>query len=350
MDRYIGADAHQASVTFCVLDATGKVVRQDVVETRGRPLVDYVKGISGRLHLCLEEGEWCNWLHEILSGHVAELVVYRPQWRPGPKSDAIDAHGLAEKLRTGKIERPVYKGKAFRELREAARIYTKITRDAARVKNRIRSVYRSRGLAGLGPEVFDPRKRDRVEKLLPGFLRGPIQLLGAELDFLGELKARAEERMLTASHRHRIARVLESAPGMGAVRVAQMIPIVMTPYRFRTKRQFWSYCGFGIVTRSSSDWVRQNGQWSKAPVIQTRGLSFHHNRTLKMIFKGAATTVIAHCGPNPLREDYDRLLDNGTKPNLAKLTIARKVSAIVLAMWKTGVRYDPERRKVLTTP
>ncbi len=26
----------------------------------------------------------------------------------------------------------------------------------------------------------------------------------------------------------------------------------MTPHRFRTKRQFWSYCGLGIVTRSSS--------------------------------------------------------------------------------------------------
>ena len=78
-------------------------------------------------------------------------------------------------------------------------------------------------------------------------------------------------------------------------------------------------------------------------MAQTRGLSFSHNRTLKAIFKGAATTVIAHSGPNPLRENYDRLLTHGTKPNLAKLTIARQIAAIVLAMWKRQEGYKPER-------
>lgn len=120
-------------------------------------------------------------------------------------------------------------------------------------------------------------------------------------------------------------------------------PIVVTPHRFRTKRQFWSYRGFGIVTRSSADWVRERDQWVRARVAQTRGLNFNHNRLLKALFKGAATTVIAHAGPNPLRADYDRLCNNGTKPNLAKVTVARKIAAIVLAMWKTEERYEPGR-------
>jgi transposase len=167
--------------------------------------------------------------------------------------------------------------------------------------------------------------------------------LGEELDHLGTLKGLAEKQMIVASHRLKISRLLETAPGMGPVRVAQMIPIVVTPYRFRTKRQFWSYCGFAVVTRSSSDWVRESGRWIKSRVIQTRGLSFSHNRMLKMIFKGAATTVIAHSGSNPLRSGYDRQLNAGTKPNLAKLTVARKVAAIGLAMWKREERCDPER-------
>jgi len=162
-----------------------------------------------------------------------------------------------------------------------------------------------------------------------------------ELDALTELKDRAEKQMVKEAHRHRIARILETAPGLGPIRVAQMMPIVITPHRFRTKRQFWSYCGFGIVTRSSTDWVRENNAWVRARVVQTRGLSYCHNRTLKMIFKGAATMVIAHTGPTPLREDYDRLLENGTKPNLAKLTVARKIAAIVLAMWKHEEKYHP---------
>jgi hypothetical protein len=92
-------------------------------------------------------------------------------------------------------------------------------------------------------------------------------MLGWELDELMEVKGEAEAAMLRESHRHKIARLLEAVPGMGPVRVAQLLPIVITPHRFRTKRQFWSYCGFGIVRRSSSDWVREDGQWVPASVF-----------------------------------------------------------------------------------
>ena len=52
---------------------------------------------------------------------------------------------------------------------------------------------------------------------------------------------------------------------LGEIRVAQMIAVVMTPDRFRTRQQFWSYCGLGIVTRSSSDWVQtSDGRWARA--------------------------------------------------------------------------------------
>jgi transposase len=196
--------------------------------------------------------------------------------------------------------------------------------------------------------VYKPQKRGAIARGLPAPNQRSVRLLGKELDQLLELKEMAERAMLDESHRHRITRILETAPGLGPIRVAQMVPIVVTPYRFRTKRQFWSYSGFGVVTRSSGDWVRENGRWVKAQVVQTRGLSFSHNRMLKAIFKGAATTVISHSGPNVLREDYDRLLENGTKPNLAKLTIARKVAAIVLSMWKKEKKYDPRRHRSLT--
>ena len=51
----------------------------------------------------------------------------------------------------------------------------------------------------------------------------------------------------------------------------------------------------------------------KAQVQQTRGLSLSYNHQLKWIFKGAATTVIAHSGANPLRTHYDALLETGTR-------------------------------------
>jgi len=51
----------------------------------------------------------------------------------------------------------------------------------------------------------------------------------------------------------------------------------VTPHHFRTKRQFWSYCGPGIVPRSSSDWVQTaDGGWFKARSPDER--SFYANR------------------------------------------------------------------------
>ncbi len=36
-------------------------------------------------------------------------------------------------------------------------------------------------------------------------------------------------------------------------------------------------------------------------------------------------------------------MDDDTKPNLAKLTIARQIASITLALWRTGERYDPKK-------
>ena len=99
----------------------------------------------------------------------------------------------------------------------------------------------------------------------------------------------------------------------------------------------------GIVTRSSSDWVQAaDGGWIKARVPQTRGLSRQYNHGLKDIFKGAATTVITQRNKDPIYARYDRLLAGGTKPTLAKLSLARMIAATVLRMWKDEEEYDPD--------
>ena len=344
MERYIGGDVHAASVTMSVRSEAGKIVRRDVVETNGSALVGYIKQQPGHVHLCIEESEWSGWLYEILNPHVAEFVVYRPKWRPGAKSDKLDADDLSDRMRTGKVGVPVYKDrKQFARLREVARSHSMLTRDQARVKTRIKSLYRSRGISCAGDAVYRPSRRDAHVQKLPPVLQTTALWLGRELDALVVLQEETGKALLRESHRHPIARILETAPGFGPKRAAQLIPIVVTPWRFRSKKQFWSYCGFGILTHTSSDWQKGEQGWQRAPVSQTRGLYRSYNHTLKWIFKGAATTVIAHCGRSPLRDHYDGLLENGTKPNLAKLTIARRIAAIVLAMWKAEEKYDPKK-------
>ena len=75
MDRYIGLDAHASSCTVAVVGPSGKKLHSQVLETNGRTLIDFIRTIPPDRHLCLEEGKHANWLYEILSPHVQEIVV-----------------------------------------------------------------------------------------------------------------------------------------------------------------------------------------------------------------------------------------------------------------------------------
>ena len=70
---------------------------------------------------------------------------------------------------------------------------------------------------------------------------------------------------------------------------------------------------------------------------------------MKEVFKGAAHLVATQMKSHPLHQDYQHLLDGGLKPNLAMVTIARRIAAAVLAMWKHVEAYDPEKHRSHTT-
>ncbi len=255
---------------------------------------------------------------------------------------------MAEALRIGAIETRVYKGVGqFGQLRELSRGYSMVVGDSVRVQNRIKSLYRSRGIPVSRKEVYGPASREKRLRKLPTKTRPLATILYQELVGVEDLRKRAEKEMLAEARKHKITRTLMTCPGIGPIRVAQMLPIVVTPHRFSNKRSFWAYGGLAIVTRSSSDWARaRDGSWVRMPVQQTRGLNRNHNRTLKQIFKGAATTVIIRADrKDPLYQHYQRLLDGGTKPNLAKLSIARQIASIVLSMWRSEEVYNSAKLK-----
>jgi transposase len=63
-------------------------------------------------------------------------------------------------------------------------------------------------------------------------------------------------------------------PSIGPIRSAVLLSILQTPHRFRTKRQLWTYSGFGIETQSSADHRSVDGQLQRAKKqISIRGLN-----------------------------------------------------------------------------
>ena len=345
MKRYIGLDVHAASTTIAVIGPSGRRLRTMVVETNGRSLIEALQLVAGERHICLEEGTQSSWLYEVLSPHAAEVVVACGWPQRGPKSDDKDAYWLAEQLRIGAVKQRVFKEVGiFRRLRELSRVHTMLVRDVVRVQNRIRSVYRCCGVRTAGSPVYSAKARGKWIEQLPGLQQTVAERLYEQYDALEPIRRQAQKELVAESHHHDISHVLESCPGLGPIRVAQQLPIVVSPWRFRTKRQFWSYSGLGIVMRSSADWIQKpGGGWAWADKQQTRGLNRRHNHPLKQIFKGAATSILMQHRTDPLFDYYQRLVDSGTKPNLAKVSLARKVAAITLSMWKQGKEYDPKQ-------
>ena len=222
------------------------------------------------------------------------------------------------------------------------RTYECLVADTTRVMNRIKAIFRSRGIACAGHDVYRQDRREQwLEKLAERRVRARAESLYQQLAALKELRHVARQRMLKESRRHPASKLLMGVPKLGQVRVAQIIATVDTPHRFRTKRQFWAYLGLAVVMRTSAEYrvVGQAVQKAKrAPA--TRGLNTNHNHRLKGVFKAAATSA---CASEPFKQQYEALLAQGIDPALARLTVARKLAAITLAIWKHGEKFAAER-------
>ncbi len=84
--------------------------------------------------------------------------------------------------------------------------------------------------------------------------------------------------------------------------------------------------------------IRTQGQ----PVF-IRGLNRNHNHDLKNLFKSAATSAAAR--PGVFREFYENLLKKGMRAEMARLTLARKMAAVTLHVWKKGEAFDAQQLK-----
>ena len=111
--KYIGMDVHKEKISVAVLNSSGKLVMESILETKASTIIQFVQGLRGDLHVTLEEGTWAAWLYDLLRPYVTEVVVCDPRknalLKDGNKSDRIDARKLAELLYLDKLK-AVYHG------------------------------------------------------------------------------------------------------------------------------------------------------------------------------------------------------------------------------------------------
>ena len=161
--KYIGFDVHQETISVAVLNSSGQLAMECVLETKASTILQFLQGLRGDLHLTFEEGTWASWLYDLLRPYVTKIVVCDPRrnalLKDGSKSDRIDARKLAELLRSHLL-RSVYHGEhGVRALKELARSYLTISKDLTRVMTRLKALYRSWAIPCRGQQVYAPRHR-----------------------------------------------------------------------------------------------------------------------------------------------------------------------------------------------
>jgi transposase len=350
--KYIGMDVHKESISIAVMNAAGKIGMECVIETKASTILEFVDGLRGNVHVTFEEGTSAAWLYDLLKPRVTKLVVCDPRknksMREGNQSDKIDARRLAELLRLDHLT-AVYHGEhGLRTLKELVRSYLTITKDLGRVMTWVKAIYRSWAIPCTGKQVYAAGHRaEWLAKIQEAGVRRRAEFYYQQLDALRVLRQQVRRDLLAESKKQQAWKRLCQIPSIGPIRSAALLGILQTPHRFRTKRQLWTYSGLGIETHSSADHRSVHGQLQRSKKsVLVRGLNRNCNHDLKNLFKGAA--VVASSKPGPFEQFYAALVAKGMRPEMARLTLARKIATIVLIIWKKGVCFDANHLKPQT--
>lgn len=161
--KYVGMDVHKAITVIVVLDAIGQVESRSQVKTKAENLCDFFRGMSGKVEVVFEEGTHSAWLYKLLKPLVASVTVCDPRHNKliddGNKSDDEDAGTLARLLRMGAVK-AVYKGDdQQQQLKEICRAYDNLVEDSTRVQNRLKAIYRGRGISCPGHALYRADQR-----------------------------------------------------------------------------------------------------------------------------------------------------------------------------------------------
>jgi len=341
--NYIGMDVHQTSTAIVVVDDEGKVLQRTVVKTEGKTLRGLVSALPGRKELTFEEGSMSEWLFGILEPVVDRLVVCNPMANKtefrGNKNDLLDAERLAELLRIGHLKPVYHKAHPLREIQSCLRTYHQVTGDLVRAKNRLKVLFLSRGIA-VGREVYDREGGDlAAQGLSDPSDRERYRYLMDHVEFFTRQKESLTDDLVKKAKRNKDYRLLQTIPGIGPIHAAELMGVVLTPHRFRTKRQFWRFCGLAVVKRTSSDWIQGARGLERRTFEQTMGLNQDRHPVMKGVFMQAALVVTRS---SPFKESYDSFIARGHSPALARVYIARKLATITLTIWKQGGKFRPE--------
>jgi transposase len=334
MEHYAGIDVSLQQSSVCVVDATGKVVREAKLPSEPEALV----GFLGQLGLAvtrvgLEAGPLSQWLHAGLTaaGFEAVLLETRHVKAALPamivKTDRRDARGIAQLLRMGWY-RPVHRKSPPAQEVRALLVGRKLLQGKLLdVELSLRGILRGFGLK-LG-EVSRGRFAARVRELVVG---QPMLERVAEPMLRAREALRAEylalhRAVLAIVRGDAVCRRLMTVPGVGALVAVIFTAAVDDPARFRRSRAVGAH--FGLTPK----------RYQSGETDVTGGISKVGDATVRTALYEAAHVMLTRSGRFSTLKRWALEVARRRGMRRAKVALARKLATVLHRLWVDGSEF-----------
>lgn len=326
---YVGLDLGSSVCQQTVLSGDGGRRFSRVIATSEKSLRTAFDKLEGDVRVHMEAGELASWVQSILKPLVSQVVVSHPRslaWigKDAVKDDKIDAGKLAELLRLGRVHEVYCEEDAKRRIfKHLVTHHEQMSREQARRKSKIKARLRTLGVIRKDARLFSAGGQTT---LLDGQGSVEIKAMIAQsfsvLNQMLECEREAKRAMLEYSRRFPEVRLLQTAPGVGAITACRFVGYLQTPLRFSNKRKLWRYSRLGITRRES------NGKRLGHPRLDNAGVG-----SLKDVSRKVFEAARRCKGDNSFKRAYVSSLDNTKNAVHARLATQRKILGCLRAMW-----------------
>jgi transposase len=327
MEHYAGIDVSLESSSVCVVDATGRVVREAKIASEPEALVGWFHQLGVELaRIGLEAGPLSQWLYAArrdagLAVELLETRHVRDAFKAMPvKTDRKDARGIAQLMRLGWFRSVHCKSLPAQETRALLTARKLVQSKHHDTEMSLRGILRGFGLkvGKTSPRTFAIRVRELVAGH-PTLLLVAEALLAARAA-LGEQLGKLEKRVRTLARDDRRVRRLMSAPGVGAIVALTFVAAVDDPARFRSSKAVGAH--FGLTPKKY-----QSGETDVTGRISKIG-----DAGVRTMLYEAANVILTRPVKGSLLKSWAMRLALRAGMRKAKVALARKLAVVLHRM------------------
>src|ERR1700681_139828 len=250
MEHYAGIDVSLESASLCVVDATGRILREAKVASEPEVLIGWFSRLGLVVtRIGLEAGPLSQWLFAGMrdAGLAVELLEtrhVRNAFKTMPvKTDRKDARGIAQLIRLGWVRPGHCKSMGAQETRALLTARKLVQSKLHDVEMSLRGILRGFGLkvGATTPRSFEGRIRELVAGH-PSLEELAASLLAVRGVLVREFNG-FERRVRTAARQDVRARLLMTTPGVGAIVSLTVASAIDDPARFRSSKMVGAHFG-----------------------------------------------------------------------------------------------------------